>query len=855
MHPFLRFALLFCPADYRRGYAYSIASDVRARGLHPLAAATDVMCAGIRMHVEFVARDLAYALRTLRGAPLYTAVAILAISLAIGANVAVASVLEGVLFRSLPYPSPQQLVFVSQNPLIESDFSQPNIQDVRAQNRTLSELGASGFDFPETMTGRGRAVSLKGLLVDGYYFAVLGVRPELGRFLDTHDIGSRSVVISDGVWRTYFGADPTVLSRTMVLNGIGYRIVGVALPSIRDPEPSGLVQNQYWLPMDPHSPTASVRGYRIWTGIARLRDGVNATTAQSDLDRIFGTLAHRYPDAFRYVDGAGQTFRTFHGGGLSALVPRIVGPVRPLLWLLYAAVAMVLLLACANLTNLQLMRLAARQGELAVRAALGASRGRVVTQLVTETALLAIAGGTVGLFVGWIALTLFATADSPPIPRWEEVQIDGAVLWYAIGLVGLTTLLSGLVPALIHRRNLAETLKTAGRSDDHGGVKRLRSGLVAVEVALALSLVLSAGLVVQSFSTLTHVDVGFDATDTYVVNFGGLSGLRYQSDAAKLQFERAIRSRLSALPGVTGVSAAWAVPFTGMKVMTAFSLGKEHKPEPDIQTHAVGPAYFSSLRIPLVRGRSFTDSDSPHSQRVVIVNADFARTWFGTLDVVGKQMTSSFIGLPGRIVGVVGDTRSSYADPIVPEYYLPVSQFPNFDRFVVRTDGHSAGFAKAVDTAFASTDPNLASPDVQSFSGLLARDARKAQESVMLFGVLATIALLLALAGIYAVSAYGVAQRTHEFGIRKAIGAGDGTIVRDVLLRALGQSAVGIALGLGLAAAFSRLMVSILFQTSPLDGRIYSAVAVLLLICAALAALIPAVRAMRVQPAVALRYE
>jgi putative ABC transport system permease protein len=529
-----------------------------------------------------------------------------------------------------------------------------------------------------------------------------------------------------------------------------------------------------------------------------------------------------------------------------------------MLWLLYAAVTILLTIACANIVNLTLVRTAARARELVVRTALGASRARISAQLCIEMGVLALLGGLVGVALGWAALRLFDSVAAQMIPRWESVHVDGTVIAYVVFLLVVTALVTGVIPALAQRRDLVAGLKAAGRSGDLSGAKRLRVTLVIAEIALTLGLVTSAGLVVRSFVTLTHVNLGFDARHLYTIEIPNLPAATYRTFDAQLNAIDRLVDAVRNTPGVEQAASTTAVPFRGGFTVAMSIPGRPG--EDEVDGNAVAPAYFRVMHIPLMRGREFSRADNAHAPPVAIVNESLARKYFRTIDVIGRRIHPSVTSDSGApktrtIVGVVGDTRDGFSERMRPEFYLPDSQLQIYAVIVARTNGHDAGFAQSVDRAYESVDPSLPAPEIVSYDKLFAQNSGRWQAAALLFSALAFLALMLALAGIYAVSAYSVQQRTQEFGIRKAIGAKDRHVLGGVIADALRQGAVGIAIGLALAALCTRLLDSLLFQTSPFDPLTYIAVIVLLIGCTVLAALTPALRATRVQPARALRYE
>lgn len=846
MHPWLRLALAFCPREYRREYAAAIGADVAARNVGAFSAAVDLLHHGIAMHLEDRMRDIRFAARSIAKAPLFTSVVVLAIGLAIGANVAVGSVLEGVLFHPLPYPHAKRLVVVGETPN-ESNLSYPEARDIARRSQTLSGIALAAH-LTATLTGNGSPAQLAGKLINGSYFHVFGVQPQLGRLLDDRDRGTRNIVVSDAAWHRYFGGSVRAIGSRLRLNERDYTVVGVA--------PRGLANVSFWRVLNPHNAYQSARGNYFYEGTARLRRGVSVPAARADLRRVVLGLYRQYP----------QNHGTFRGVLLRRLMDSIVGPVRSFLWLLYAAVTIVLLVACANVANLSFVRAATRARELTVRSALGASRGRVLAQLGTEAAILACCGGALGVLLGWSALQLFSRYADQLLPRWENVHVDGVVLAYTAVLIALTTLLTGILPAFGQHRDTAQDLRSTGRADDRPSAKRVRAALVVTEVALTIALVVCAGLILRSFVNATNVSTGFTATNLYDVQFSGLPAKRYHTITDVLLFAQRVLHGLSAIPGVTNVAAANGVPFNDFTGNTTqLLLPSLPDPHASVDINAATPGFFSTMRIPLLEGRDFNGFDRAHTRPVAIVNAAFARRFFGTTHVVGRLIQPGICAVcqansPSEfpkltIVGVVGDARATYDRPYAPIVFFAMPQFPNFQDFVVRTDGHNGGITKAVDAVFRTADPMLPRPEVVPYATLLSDSRAQVRFELLLFGSLALLALFLALAGVYAVTAYSVEQRMHEFGIRKAIGASNRSVVTNVIAGAMRQTAIGITLGLGIAAAFSHLLTSLLFQTSPLDIPTFVAVIVLLAACSILAALAPAVYATRVPPAAALHYE
>jgi putative ABC transport system permease protein len=846
MNGLLRLALGFCPREFRDKFESDVAYDAMHAGRPVFAQAADVFAAGVAMHVESFWRDLIFAMRTLSKSRMYATVVIAAVALAIACNAAVGSVLEGIVLRPLPYPNADRLVNISYD-VSAAEFSYPDSRDFRARQHTLQAFGIR-YQDSATLSRITPPVTVEGSQIDEGYFTVLGAHAQIGRLFTAADSGRNNVVISDALWRRYFGAGPAVIGRTLTLDDKAYRIIGVVQAGFRDISPQGLNTDDYWLPIDPRGMLGNERGYNSSDAWGLLRPGVSVAAADADAMRVVRDIVHRYP----------AERGSWSASSVTLALDQIVGPVRSMVWLTYAAAFVLLVIACANVINLTLVRAAARERELVMRTALGASRARIAAQLTTEMALLAAAGGAIGLLVGWTALRLFAALGTQLIPRWQDVHMDLAVVAYVCALLVLTTIATGVAPAVLHRLELSTGLKAGGRSGDLSGAKRVRVGIVIAEIALALSLVIAAGLMLRSFVTLTRANLGFDPHNVYAIALPSFSSAQYAKSAARVAAIERLVSALRATPGILDATSSRRVPFiNGMTIGTDVPgrTGREI-----IQGNAIDGGYFRLMRIPMLRGRDFTPLDGPHAQSVAIVNATFAKHFFGTLDVVGRRIepgtrneyTPSSIR---TIVGVVGDTRNHFSEPMKPEFYLPEAQLGHYNFVVARAASSHFPVGATAKRVFASVAPSLAPPVVYSYDALFQEDAGRWQAAALLFGVLAVAALLLALAGIYAVTSYSVSQRTQEFGIRKAVGASNGNVLSAVMADTLKQAAVGITLGVVLAAASTQLLQPLLFQTSAFDPLTYVTVVALIAGCAICAALVPAIRATRVQPASALRYE
>jgi putative ABC transport system permease protein len=843
MNVLLRLSLLLCPREFRCEHRDRIAADaqgVTATSHRLFAMCADIAIAGLAMRAENIGRDLRYSVRSLAKAPLFAVVAGGAIALAIGANIAVSSVLFGVALKPLPFPDPNRLVFVSAGTSIFGRLSFYDGASIRAGNHSFTAL-ALARESSLTYIGDGTTpIALTGHLIDGTYFGVLGARAQIGRLLNDSDLSHKHMVLSFQTWQRVFSGDPNILGKRLRFGSDTYSVVGVAAPGFQDPAPYGLSQSAFWVPIDMHSPMAFSRVWRACYGIARLAPNVSATQAFADASRIVAGLARKDPSSFVGITQA-LVLPFFHV---------IVGPAVPLLWMLYAVVGVVLIIACANVANLNLVRAAKRDRELRIRSAVGATRARIMGQLVTEAALLAGTGGLVGLGIAAALLTLFRGLAAELLPRFENAVIDPTIVLYTVGLMIFCTIFIGVIPAFATRG----TAPTA-RSSESRGANRVRSVLIVTEIALALAVVVNAGLIVRSYVALTHVPVGFDGRNTYVVDYVLVP---VPSPPKLATFIQASTKALHAIPGVVAVSPAGPVPFVYDYFVQTFSL-PGHSERFTTNKHIIGNEYFTVFGVPLLRGRLFNDRDAATSASVAIVNARFAQRYFGTPDVVGRRLAfQSFTGEPSvasTIVGVTGDVRNAFYSPPEPEAFVPVAQALSAWRYVIRTSGADAGLAGSVTRALRGVEPTLPTPVVTPYSELFFRNSNQSRAATVLFGALGLVALLLALAGVFAVTSYSAEQRTREFGIRKAIGARRGDILQRVLRSALLQSCIGIGIGLLAATVSTRLLTSLLFETSPFDPITLTTTVVLLIFSTMIAAGAPALRATAVDPATALRYE
>jgi putative ABC transport system permease protein len=802
--------------------------------------------------------DFLYAVRALYKRPLFACAAVLTLALGIGANSAIFSVVHAVLLRPLPYPAPDRLMTLwSSNPRqgFDKDVSAyPNFDDWRRQSRSFDGMSAYfGADF--ALTAAGDPVQITGALVTPGFFETLGVAPARGRAFSPREGeagASRVAVLSHALWQARFGSDPAIVGRTIVLNGVSYEVVGVMPATFAFPETA-----QLWTPLAPWGRYADFmqsRGSMWLRAIGRLKPGVARGTAQAELDTIAAALERQYPDV-----NAGIGIR------LVPMHEEIVGEVRQPLLVLLAAVGFVLLIACANVANLLLTRAAARQKELAIRAALGAGRRRLITQMLIESLVLAGAGAAVGLLLaawGVQALAWLAPAD---LPRAAEIRIDGAVMLYALLAALVTGLIFGTAPALQSSVvSAGEGLKQGGRSGSAPSrSRRLRAAVAVVEIAIALVLLIGAGLLVRSFVAMNNVDLGFDPRHTLALRID-LPAARYPEGSQVSAFYSDLLSRLHALPGVESVGLGSSVLLSALP--QSADLTVQGRPRHDsnatnapVPYDSVTPGFFEALRIPLRRGRLFTDADGPTAQPVAVVNESLARRFFPAGDALGARIAFGDAADPqtrwATIIGIVGDTRRGGLNrPAWAEVYYPHAQVPDPRVYaLVRTSGDPLMVARAAQAAVWAVDPNQPVHSIHTVEGLLAASQANRRFTTIVLGVFSIVALALAAIGVYGVIAYSTAQRTQEIGIRLALGATRGDVLTMVLKEGAAIGLVGLAIGMPAAFVLTRSISSLLFNVGARDPMSFVVLPAGLMLVIAAATLIPAARALRVDPVLALR--
>ena len=811
-------------------------------------------------------QDIRYGLRMLAKSPGFTSVAILTLALGIGANTAIFSVVSAVLLRSLPFPAPKKLVrvvSVRAHDNAPDNASYPDFTDWRAQSHAFSQMAAYRTESL-TLTGQGNPAHIDGAVVSAELFPLLGVRPILGRtFLSEEDSPGAGdsglpVVLSHGLWRQRFGADPAIVGRTIDLDNRSFTVVGVMPAGFQFPIQSGPID--FWttiavdlVEMQGEKPMASQRGAHYLDVIGRLKSQVSPSQAQAELATIVGNLNKQY------TDNAPRTVW---------VVPelhQLVSGVRPALLILLGAVGCVLLIACANVGNLLLSRGAARQREMTLRGALGASRWRMIRQLLTESIMLAIAGGALGVALAVWGIRPLVRLVPEDVPRITDIHLNAPVLLFTAALSVLTGVLFGLAPAMrLSRARFLESLKESGRGA-LGGLysSRLRGVLVVCDVALAAILLVGAGLLIKSFLRLERVDPGYDPHRVLTFKVD-LPDSTYTKERQVAFYQEAL-ARLNQLPGVRSASAVLPLPLDGDEIDTTVEIeGQPVDRANPLRTNYswVEPNYFGTVGIRLREGRDFNDRDNLATTPVVIVNETIAKRYFPGQDPIGKrispQIGNGYPTPPMReIVGVVGDVKQTdlTAQP-GPQVYVPRSQSPFVGMiFVVRTEVAPLSVLSAARKEISEIDKDLPVYGVKTLDQYFAQSIGQPHFFTTLLGIFASLALLLAAVGLYGVISYSAVQRTHEIGVRMALGANKGDVLKLVVGQGFKLTLLGVAIGVAGALALTRLLSALLYDVQPTDPATFFTVSLALMCVALLACYIPARRAARVDPMVALRYE
>jgi putative ABC transport system permease protein len=807
-------------------------------------------------YIQDLLDDLGFGLRMLRNSPAFAIVAILTLALGIGANTAIFSVIHGVLLRPLPFPKQDQLMilFEKNNDGTRSNTSWATFMDWNRLNHSFTGIAAVSFWSP-TYVGAHDAETLIGFRASSTLFDLMGVKLERGRnFLPSEDLRGNSfvVILSHGFWQRTFGGDPGIIGKSVELGARAYTVVGVLpadFPSVLSFDPRKPADIYTPLAYDATLPYAC-RDCRHLRAIARLRDGLPIAEAEAEMNQISANLFREYPTAY---SASGVT--------LTPLKDYLVGGVKTALWILLGAVGFVLLIACVNVANLLLAWAARRQREVALRAALGARRARMVRQFLTESLLLSLLGGAFGLFLAWGGVAVLRLLGLANLPRLQNVQIDAWTFAFTFSISLVTGLVFGLLPAFrASRLDLNEALKETGKSTPGKERHRLRSVLVFADVALALLLLTGAGLMMKSFVRLLEVNPGFDPSHTLTLTLS-LWGPKSADELAIAFFDQVLE-RVQALPGVQSAGIVSQLPLGGNLDMYGVHVeGKSlanPEEDPSADRYSVTPGYLRAMHIPLLGGREFDERDVRTSPMVALVNESMARQFWPGEDPIGKRFRMGDTKGPWKtVVGVVGDVLHKGLDaPHSIQVYLPNTQFTDsMVVLVVRTSNDPRSLAAAVRSAIAVLDPQVPISEVATMDEVVSASVANQRFGALLFLLFGAIALVLTAVGIYGVISYGVTQRTHEIGIRLALGAGRREVLSMVVSEALEPALLGAALGLSAAFGLTRLLTRLLYNVKPSDPLVFAGVLLLLIGVALLASYIPARRATRVDPIVALRYE
>ena len=829
------------------------------------------------MILETVWQDILYALRTMRKNPAFALTAVFTLALGIGGNTAIFTVIRSVLLKPLEYRDPDRLVYLSiDNPrrnVQDASFTELRLKEMRAAAKSFDGLGAYGRPDTVTISGRGEPEALKAARVSANFLDILGVQPVLGRSFrseeDQHG-GPPVAMISSGLWGRRFGSDPGVAGRTATLDSTTYTVIGVLPPGFEFPFAGvdvWFTRPSEWSQLPPR-----FWGISILTGFARVKPQVSLEQARAEMEVLNQQYMRAHPANSMDV---GTTMRVVW------LKDRLVTNVRGMLWTLFGAVGFVLLIACANVASLLLARATSRSREFAVRAALGAARGRLIRQLLAESLVLAVAGGALGAFLAKWCLSAIKSANALSIPTVNglylpgagDLRLDGAVLGFAVALSTATGVLFGLIPSLqISRPDLADVLRAAGaatRGFSRGrkalGVNPL--GLLVVgQVALSIVLLVGAALLIQSFARLHSVDPGFHSANLLTMKVT-LPLVRYDTDRKKASFFEEVVRRLEALPGVRAATMVTTLPSTTW-IRTNITRVEGHPPLDETQPtsyaviQSVTPGYFHALGIPLRRGREFTaHDDAAGAPPVMLINESLARILWpgypGGENPVGRHISEGYDKLVGwmEVVGVVADIHEGgLAFDAVPEFYLPSTLHPPQTAYLVlRTEGDPLNFARAARQDVLAVDADQPVSDIKTMAAVLETTLGQRRLTMLLLGTFAAVALLLAIVGIYGAIAYSVSQRVQEVGIRRALGAQQSDILRLMLRQGLGLTLAGVVIGTAGAFALTRVMKAMLFHVSATDPGTFVGIALLFIIVASAASYIPARRASEIDPMDALR--
>jgi putative ABC transport system permease protein len=801
-------------------------------------------------------KDLRYGFRLMLKNPGFTAIAVIALALGIGANTAIFTVVNAVLLRPVPYPAPDRLI------TMRSNQSLPDFVDIESQTQSFEKAGAfvvQALDY----TGGTEPVQVQAALVDADLFDVLGARPSIGRTISAEEDkfgGAQVVVLSHGFWQRHLGADENIIGSTIPLSGNSYTVIGVLNSAFTMPMGTALgraqIEPDVLAPLRVVNPiAASFRGVHFLRTFWRLKPDVTIAQAQSEMEIVDQRLAEQYPDENK---GRRRT--------LMALQEQMVGNTRPALLVLFGAVGLVLLIACANFANLLLAQSASRHREIVVRSALGAGRFRLVRQMLTESVMISMMGGTAGLVLALWGVDLLVALKPASLPRLSGVRIDGAVLLFTLGVSVLTGVLFGLLPALsASRTDLNEALKEGGRSAT-GGIarQRMRNLLVVAELAIALVLLVGAGLLIKSFWHLRSIEPGFNPEGVVTMRLE-LPEARYREIPKQIQFRTRVAEELNSQPGVQAAMIS-ELPLTGDMLTHNFIIAGRPPmapgDEPEIFTRSASRGYFTTIGIPLISGRDFEMQDRLGAPPVCILNQSAVREYFPDENPLGARIRWARGNTPVwfTVVGVVGDIKHfELGEPEQAAVYTAWEQqdqpWKRWMSLVIRGGGAQSTLVEDAKKAIWAVDSQIPLTKVQMMSEVIASSVDGQRFNMLLLVVFAVVALILAAVGIYGVISYSVTQRTHEIGIRMALGAQTPAVLKLVVGQGLRLALVGVGAGLGIAFGVTRLMSKLLFGVTPTDASTFAAIGVLLVCVALLASYIPARRATKVDPMIALRYE
>lgn len=802
--------------------------------------------------MQILQQDLRYGFRMLAKKPLFTIVGVLTLALGIGANTAIFSVVNAVLLRALPYSNPEQLIVLSTTTTDDDrgGLSVPEVLDYRSQMKSLEDVTAFQSQSVN-VTGGERPDRVRGAFVTANFFKVFNLSPVIGRtFAEGEDRkgGEKLAVVNEKMWHDRLNGDANLESKKLILNGEPYSVIGVVPSSFMHPLDPDV---EVWLPVMNYPGNDGSRAWRQLFAMGHLKPGGKLMQAQAEAVTIAEQLAQAYPQ-----ENAGRSAK------IEYFQEMMIKSVRPMLWLLFAAVGVILLIACANLANLLLARGLSRQKEMAVRAALGARRWRLIRQLLTETTVISVLGGVAGLLLAYWGL--YALLKLPQnFVNATDATLNTRVLLFALAISVITGWIFGLVPALqLARPELQSFLKEGARGSGEGSRwNRMRSGFVVAQVALSLVLLVSAGLLLRSFDKLLRVNVGFKPEQLLTLEYR-LPRSKYKEKTAQLNFHRQVVERLQEIPGVQSASLVRSLPFSGNGGSSGIVLPDREPPakgmEPEVMFNTVMPNYFETIGIPLVKGRLFGNEDQVNTTPVVVISQTMATRFWPNQDPLGKQVKFAGDDSPtASVIGVVGDAKHFWlGEEQRPQMYDTYSQDPGyFSTAVIRTSVEPLSLTEPVRQAIWKVDPDQPMWKIRTVQFLVDRSNADRKFLMALMGIFAALALLLTIIGLYGVISYLVNQRTQEIGIRMALGAQMGDILRMVLKQGMLLVFTGVALGLAAAWLLTRLMSRLLFQVSATDPVTFSGIALLLVIVALVACYMPARRATKVDPLVALHYE